>query len=68
MDKIVTYEELASAWWSIHESLRECQNEAYRSYILNKSFCELLTQCGWSLEEWNEETDVRTSSSKGSSL
>lgn len=61
MDKIIppTYEELSSAWWAMHDCFLHYEDSSWRSYMLNKVFKELLQQCGWTVEQWNKETEIR---------
>lgn len=53
-----SYEELASAWWAISEAL-ECDPNPWRAQWHNRVFTELLKQCGWTIEAWNDETEFR---------
>ncbi len=53
-----TYEDLSSAWWAIAEAL-EVKAHPWKSEQQNRIFCELLKQCGWTLEAWNDETEFR---------
>lgn len=51
----LTFEELTAAWWSIHDGFEHIENEEAKSYMIRKSFEQLLEQCGWQVSEWNEE-------------
>ncbi len=53
-----SYEELASAWHAISEAL-EVKAHPWKSEQQNKVFCELLKQCGWTIEAWNDEVAFR---------
>lgn len=55
------YEELASAWHALKDEMEETgAEESYRSLWHDRVFCDLLRMCDWSLEEWNEESELRT--------
>ncbi len=49
-----SYEDLASAWWAISEAL-EIKKHPWKSDQQNRIFCEVLKQCGWTIEAWNDE-------------
>ena len=58
--KSVAYEELADAWVKIEATLMsEEQSEDWRQMWINRVFCEVLGQCGWSVNEWNAEVARR---------
>lgn len=53
-----SYENLASAWWAIAEAL-EVKENPWKSDQQNRIFCEVLKQCGWTIEAWNDEVEFR---------
>lgn len=53
-----SYDDLSSAWWLISEAL-ELKTNPWKNEQHNRVFCELLRQCGWTLERWNDAVDVR---------
>ena len=58
------YDELSSAWWAIHDCFLHYEHEAWRNHMINKVFCELLQQCGWTVDQWNNETTAKSKSLK----
>jgi len=58
-EKHLTFEELSSAWWSIHDALDYVDNKDVKKYMIRRSFEVLLEQCGWSTSDWNDENKVR---------
>jgi len=61
------YEELYSTWWAIHESLNDTFTKEVQLYLTTNTFTELLPQCGWTVKEWNDETESRKKKSKNRS-
>ncbi len=60
----IPYEELNSTWWTIHKSLEGKFEKDIQRYVTTKAFTELLPQCGWTVKEWNEETERRKKKTK----
>lgn len=57
-EKLISYVELSSVWWSINDALYYIKDEKLRNYLVRKSFEELLKQCGWTVLEWNQENKL----------
>lgn len=55
----ITYDQLAEAWWDIDRGYKWCAAKSYRTWLVRKAFEDLLPQCGWSVDRWNEESDKR---------
>ena len=61
----IGYEQLRSAWWAINRSFKEqIEEKPVIDYLTHKAFVELLTQCGWTVKQWNEETNSRSKKAK----
>lgn len=60
----ISYDELHSTWWAIHRCLEGTFTKEIQKYMTTKAFTELLPQCGWTVKEWNEETELRKKKKK----
>ena len=61
----IGYEQLRSAWWAIQRSYqKQLQEKSTIDYLTHKAFVELLVQCGWTVKQWNEETNSRSKKAK----
>ena len=58
-EKHLTFEELTSAWWSIHDGFDHIENKDAKRYMIRKAFEQLLEQCGWEISDWNDENKKR---------
>jgi hypothetical protein len=53
----VTYKQLLESWWKIYDGYSWCRQEDTRNYFTQRSFEDLLGQCGWTIAQWNDEND-----------
>lgn len=53
-----SFEMLAEAWWAISEALQLNENP-WKQQWHNRIFCDLLKQCSWTVEAWNDENEWR---------
>lgn len=59
-----SYEDLVDAWWKIGQALEvEADSSGWKNIWHNRVFCEVLTQCGWTVPEWNSEVNSRRTTS-----
>lgn len=55
------YEELAETWHALKKEMDETDaEESYRSLWHDRVFCDILTMCDWTIEDWNSESEIRT--------
>ena len=55
----VTYEQLRNSWWDINDAYSWCAFDSVRDWLTRMAFEGLLSQCGWTVQSWNEETHKR---------